>query len=298
MLTCFTIIAALFCVARHPVPDTLAVNDVGFMDRRCNFCDALHWLDERVSSSTIRHPDFGMCCGHGKIKLASLRIPPQLLYNLYTGDSPESKEFRTNIVQYNAALAFTSLGVKVDDSLQGRGPPVFRIQGELRHLSGSLLPEESARPCYSQLYIYDPHMAYQHRISRNENLSLNTMRILQRIMWDYNAYTPIYQHAYEVLQMYDAPDYTVKLCVVPGHDPRRYNLPTADEVGVILPGEDVFQGDHRDIIIHLRPQYYLNLQDHQDHLQLSRISEGHAAYAPLHYVLFFPFGESGWYYEL
>ena len=61
-------------------------------------------------------------------------------------------------------------------------------------------------------------------------------------VWDYNAYTPIYQHAHEVLRMYDAPDYTVKLCVVPGNDPRRYNLPTADEVGVILPGENLFQG--------------------------------------------------------
>jgi hypothetical protein len=117
-------------------------------------------------------------------------------------------------------------------------------------------------------------------------------------MWHYNAYTPIYRHAYEILQMYDAPDYTVKLCVVPGHDPRRYNLPTANEVGVILPGEDIFQGDHRDIILHLRPRYYHNPINHRDHLQLSRISEGHPAYVPLHYVLLFPFGEPGWYYEL
>ena len=98
--------------------------------------------------------------------------------------------------------------------------------------------------------------------------------------------------------MYDAPDYTVKLCVVPGHDPRCYNLPTADEVGVILPGENIFEGDHCDIVIHLRPQHYHNPHDNQDHLQLYRISEGHAAYAPLHYVLLFPFGEPGWYYEL
>lgn len=51
--------------------------------------------------------------------------------------------------------------------------------------------------------------------------------------------------------MYDAPDYTVKLCVVPGHDPCHYNLPTADKVGIILPGEDIFQGDHQDIVIYL-----------------------------------------------
>ena len=287
-----------FCIARRPVLDTLHVNDIGVMDVHCPYCDALHWLDERVSSSRIGRPEFGMCCMHGKIKLSSLRVPPLPLYNLFTSDTFQAKEFRTNIVQYNAALAFTSLGVKVDHSIEGHGPPVFRIHGELRHLSGSLLPDESEHPSYSQLYIYDPDMAYRYRITRNDNLSLNTMRILQRLMWDYNAYTPIYQHAYEVLRLYDAPDHTVRLCVVPGNDPRRYNLPTANEVGVILPGEDVFQGDHRDIIIHLRPQHYHNQQDHHDHLQLHRISEGHAAYAPLHYVLLFPFGEPGWYYEL
>ena len=123
------------------------------------------------------------------------------------------------------------------------------------------------------------------------------MHTLQRLMLDYNAYTPIYQHAYEVLQTYDTPDYTVKLCVLPGNDPRRYNIPTADEVGVILPGENLFQGDHRDIILYLRPQYYSNPHNHHDNLQLHQISEGHPAYAPLHYVLLFPYGEPGWHYN-
>ena len=124
------------------------------------------------------------------------------------------------------------------------------------------------------------------------------MRLLQEILTHHNAYTPIYRHAFEILQMYDAPDYTVKLCVAPGNDLRRYNLPTADEVGIILPGDNTFQGDYRDIIIHLRPQHYRNSHDDREHLQLQRINEGHAAYAPLHYVLLFPYGEPGWYYEL
>jgi hypothetical protein len=257
-----------------------------------------HWIDEAVSSSKVGRPEFGTCCAHGKVKLPYLRVPPLPLYNLFTGDSLQAKEFRSNIVQYNTALAFTSLGANVDHSIAGHGPPVFRIQGELRHLSGSLLPEDSEAPKYSQLYVYDPDMAYRYRISRNENLSLKTMQVLQGVMADHNAYSPIYRHAYEVLQTYNAPDYTVRLCVVPGNDPRRYNLPTADEVGVILPGENIFQGDHRDIILHLRPQYYHDPRDDLQHLQLHRISEGHAAYAPLHYVLLFPYGEHGWYYDL
>jgi hypothetical protein len=293
LLMNFSVHNSFFCIARQPVVDDLCPVELGLMNIRCPYCDALHWLDERVSSSRVGRPEFQTCCAHGKITLPPLRRPPAALYDLYTGDTHEAKEFRSNIVQYNATFAFTSLGVKVDTSLLGRGPPVFRIHGELRHLSGSLLPDASVYPSYSQLYVYDPHEAYRYRVLRNENLSLHTMRVLQQIMCDYNVYTRIYRHAYEILQMYNAPDYTVNLCVLPGHDPRRYNLPTADEVGVILPERNDFQGDFRDIIIHLRPQHF----GEGGNLQLQRINEGHAAYSPLHYVLLFPYGEPGWYYE-
>jgi hypothetical protein len=90
------------------------------MNIRCSHCDALRWFDERVSSSSVGGP----------------------------------KEFRTNNVQYNASLAFTSLGVKVGQSVLDQGPPISRIYGELRHLSGSLPPDESLSPSYSQLYIF------------------------------------------------------------------------------------------------------------------------------------------------
>ena len=68
-------------------------------------------------SSRVGHPEFGMCCARGKVKLPPLRMPPQPLYNLFTADTRQAKDFRSNIVQYNAAFAFTFLGVKVDDSI-------------------------------------------------------------------------------------------------------------------------------------------------------------------------------------
>lgn len=66
-------------------------------------------------------------------------LPYHYSINLFTKDSHGVKEFRTNIVQYKPALAFTSLGVtsKVDQSVLGHGSPVFHIHGKLRHLSGS-----------------------------------------------------------------------------------------------------------------------------------------------------------------
>lgn len=109
----------------------LPVNDLGIMNLYCFYCDALHWLNEHVSSSRIGHPEFGMCCGHGKIKLPSLQVPQQPLYNLFTADSSQGREFHTNIVQYNAALAFTSLGVKVDDPFMDMDHLSFKFRESL-----------------------------------------------------------------------------------------------------------------------------------------------------------------------
>jgi hypothetical protein len=64
--------------------------------------------------------------------------PTQLAY--FSELTPEAQRFRENIRQYNAALAFTSLGVKVDSAINagGGGPPTFRIHGKLCHQLGSL----------------------------------------------------------------------------------------------------------------------------------------------------------------
>ena len=63
------------------------------MDIHCRYCDALHWIDERASSSRIGQPEFQTCCAHGKVKLPPLHIPPVPLYNLFTSDSHEAKNF-------------------------------------------------------------------------------------------------------------------------------------------------------------------------------------------------------------
>ena len=111
------------------------------MNIRCSHCDALLWFDEHVSSSRVGQPEFQTFCAHGKVMLPALQIPPAPLYRLFMDDSRDAKEFCANIVQYNTTFSFTSMGVKVDNSVLAGGPPVFRIHGELKHLSGSLIPE-------------------------------------------------------------------------------------------------------------------------------------------------------------
>lgn len=66
-------------------------------------------------------------------------------------------------------------------------------------------------------------------------------------------------------------------------DHRRYNLPTSDQITVILTGDGIQVSGARDIIVRLKESN-----------QLMQINKCHPTYLPLHYVLFFPRGELGW----
>ena len=74
-----------------------------------------------------------MCCNRGDIKLPPIAPPPEQLTYLFTAATLQADKLRRHIHQYNAVLAFTSLGVEVDKSINegGGGPPTFRIHGEL-----------------------------------------------------------------------------------------------------------------------------------------------------------------------
>lgn len=134
-------------------------HDMGDMNVVCPFCGAFHWLAERVGSSPVGRSEFTACCQCGCVHLPLQSLSPQNLYTLFKSNDDDGKEFHTNIRQYNMALAFTSLGVTEDKFVNHRGGWVFRVQGELCHLIGSLRPCEGEPPSYAQLYIYDAQLA-------------------------------------------------------------------------------------------------------------------------------------------
>ncbi|KAJ6517214.1 hypothetical protein C8R47DRAFT_952070, partial [Mycena vitilis] len=276
--------------ARREYQDPTARHNLGPMNVACQHCGALHWIEERPSSEFA--PKFGMCCNNGKVLLDRLSEPPEPLHRLLAGGDAQAQEFRQHITQYNAALAFTSLGVSDDKSVNRYGPNawVFRILGNLHHLSGALTAPDGVAPSYSQLYTYDPTVALQQRMNRNSNLRQDTMEGLQSMLAASHPYVAMYKQAYEVLKDLgdNVGEAEVRLRAIPGTDRRRYNLPTAEEVAVILPG-DGSAGNGRDIILRNRLP--------ADSPML-RISEIHPAYSPLYYVLLFARGEHGWHPHL
>ncbi|KAG2337894.1 hypothetical protein BDR05DRAFT_1004682, partial [Suillus weaverae] len=139
----------------RPYSEPIVLHTLGPLNVECPNCHARHFACEKLSKSTLQNPRFGMCCLQGQVSLPPFPSWPPELQQAYT-----NRTFISKIRQYNSALAFTSVGVNIEDrALQGSGPNAFRIHGSLHHLMGSLIPPEGIQPSYAQLYIYDPEEA-------------------------------------------------------------------------------------------------------------------------------------------
>lgn len=103
-------------VVRHGIGlnPNVVTHHLGDMSVICPNCSALHWIDERLQSSTKRLPKFGSCCLQGKIKLFEIQPPPNDLLKLFNGTHPDSKHFLDHIQNYNLTFSMTSLGVDQD----------------------------------------------------------------------------------------------------------------------------------------------------------------------------------------
>ena len=114
-----------------------------------------------------RTPIFTMCCLRGKIKIRVLKEPPAYLHGLLTNNDAFSRHFRENIRAINMMFSFTSLGGKIDNSINRdrNGPKIFKLHGENYHLIGSLKPSPNKAAKFSQLYIHDTENEVQNRIS-------------------------------------------------------------------------------------------------------------------------------------
>lgn len=114
-------------------------------------------LEERQNKTVSRGiPKYSMCCNNGKITLPKPWLPPQAICDLFFGQGEKSKQFLQNIRTYNNMFCFTSMGRRIDRTVnKGGGPPIFRINGQNCHYMGSLLPVEGKSPHFAQLYIYD-----------------------------------------------------------------------------------------------------------------------------------------------
>lgn len=133
---------------------------------KCVSCGAFFWYEERLNKNyNAKTPQYSLCCLSGKIELPRVRSPPKVLDDLIFGHDIKSKHFLENIRSYNSMFSFTSMGGKIDSSLNtGNSPPIFRMHGQNYHSIGSLIPSEGSPPKFAQLYIYDTQNEIANRL--------------------------------------------------------------------------------------------------------------------------------------
>jgi hypothetical protein len=181
------------------------------------------------------------------------------------------------------------MGAQIDNSVNdGRGPPLFKICGQVHHRIGSLLPPDGSSPKFIQLYIYDTANEVQNRmkclgdeINNQDNLDTDIVNGLIEMLDNHNPFVKKFRMARDRLSDNESEDFIIRLIGAKEGDPIQYNLPTTDQLAMLIVGDFSLDTFKRDIIIETRNN------------ELKRISSLHPAYMALQYPLLFPFGERG-----
>ena len=242
---------------------------IGGMTKVCSYCDALKWSEEAP----------GMCCSNGKVKLPSLQPPPEPLESLMSGTTTVSKQFLENMRKYNSCFQMTSFGATSEISEPGF-MPTFKVQGQVYHRVGSLLPPANEEPKFLQIYFMgDSRQEANQRCNNIPGTQIDIVMDLQQLLHEHNPYVRIFKSALEKML---SDDYRVVINAdkkpVWGHA-RQFNKPVTDEVAVVIVGNEY---ERRDIVLEKRNN------------QLQRVVETHRAYDALQYPLIFWEGDDGY----
>src|SRR5579859_5646543 len=65
-------------------------HSLGSFNIQCPSCHAFHWIDERLTKSTVGTPSFGMYCNSGKVSWPMISDPPEPLRSLLDGTNQSS----------------------------------------------------------------------------------------------------------------------------------------------------------------------------------------------------------------
>ena len=187
--------------------------------------------------------------------------------------------------------------IKISNPPQGIS--MIAIKGAIHHLIGPLVPAQDEQHQFAQLYIIDNHdtqvnLRMSHLGGADSKLNNEVLRMLQNMLHQYN---PFVQQFRQVIDMINDNERLIEYQIVINTDGsvdhRRYNRPTGhgqDELAGYIPGDEVnVTTDHRSIQIRAR-----GIQNDATH-GLQYISDIHCNYDSLHFVLFHPQGEFGWY---
>ena len=215
--------------------------------------------------------------------LCLLREPPPYLKYLLGKESGKlGINFRKNIRAYNSMFAFTSMGGRVDGSINhSKGPYVFRMCGQNYHRIGSLLPEIGKRPQFAQLYRYDTENEINNRMNclLEGDIDPEIVQGLSVMFDEHNILVKTFRMARDRYKEHPEHEFRLRLLSNRTTDGRQYNLPTTSEVAGLIVGDLTEENFQRDIIVEHRKN------------GIQRISDLHPSFMSMTYPLIHPYGE-------
>ncbi|XP_074358538.1 uncharacterized protein LOC141697880 [Apium graveolens] len=254
----------------------------------CGKCNARMWKEERVKKNISKGtPIFSICCKRGEVKLPPTPATPPYLQIIYN-DPLKSIAFLRNIGIYNAMFSFTSAGGNVDHSINnGRGPYIYRLNGQNHHVFGSLIPDDGETPKFCQLYIYDTANEMNNRLcwvnsSDKTQVHAEVVEGLLQMLDQTNELCKEFRMARDRFENNDLVDLKVELKVCRSQSGRENHISASDDVAGVMVGSSDNTTCDRDIIIEPKMG------------RLRRVSYVHPKFMALQYPILFPNGEDGY----
>ncbi|CAN1836176.1 hypothetical protein LINPERHAP1_LOCUS34668, partial [Linum perenne] len=180
------------------------------------------------------------------------------------------------------------LGGKINHDLNKSGGAfyIFFISGQIFHRLGSLVPLEGRPPKFAQMFIFDTENEIKHRMnsfpSNFNDLSEQIIKELKDMFDEHNVLVKVFRYARDRLNADGVENVKIKLTANRSFDRREYDLPTTDELAILIvdeTGEDTY---HPDIVV----QHISN--------EMERVSFFHLNLMTLQYPILFPHDEDEW----
>jgi hypothetical protein len=148
------------------------------------------------------------------------------------------------------------MGANIDRSMNdGRGPPVFKISGQVHHRVGPLLPSDGDVPKFLQLYIYDTANEVRNRLRAlhpderpSEPLDPAIIESLTQMVDAYNPLARQFRLARDRLADDSNEEFIIRIVGAREGDPVQYNLPTTDQLAMLVVGDFTLDTFQRDIL--------------------------------------------------
>nr|GEX68627.1 uncharacterized protein [Tanacetum cinerariifolium] len=186
-------------------------------------------------------------------------------------------------------FAFTSMGGKVDNSVnrRGRGPYVFCLHGQTYHSMGSLLPQEES-VFYNNIHVlFSSNSSGSSGRSNSKNpIDRDIMNEVKDVLDTSSDLVKTFSRARDQYNEDSEQNIRIKLVAKRGRDGQTYNLPTSNEVASLIVGDFDTCIEQRDIVI----------EKHRE--GLNRINIFHPLCLPLQYPLLMLCGQDGYHLEI